>query len=232
MKKIYVSPSDQIHNEYGAGGTTEAIQCRKIAQALVASLVRRGFEAKTNLTANMQGRVDEGNQWGADLYVCIHTNAYNKKVSGTRLFCYSTDKQSAGYHACDSIMTALAPITPGTSDGISARPELYEIKKTNAPCVYIEVDFHDVNEVAMWIMAHTSEIAEAICKGICSFYDVSYATEVFDDVPEKAWYAEDVKWAAETGIIKGVGGNLFKPNEPCTRADVAAMLHRLYDYLK
>lgn len=171
-KKIYISPSDQVKNAYAAGNTTEAIQCRQIATLLVKALERHGFGAKTNLTGSMYDRVKESNNWEADLHVCIHTNAYNEKVAGTRLFCYVMNGE--GHKACKAVMARLAPITPGTSDGISARPELYECKVAYAPTVYIEVDFHDVDEVALWIINHKEEIAEAIAHGICDYFGVEY----------------------------------------------------------
>lgn len=172
MKKIYVSPSDQGKNEYGAGNTVEEVQCEKIATALVNALVRCGFEAKTDLLADMYARVSQSNNWGADLHACIHTNAYDGEVGGTRLFCYKLGGE--GHKACTAVMATLAPITPGTSDAITARPELYEVRVTNAPCVYVEVDFHDVPDIAMWIINHTTEIAEAICEGICNYFGVAY----------------------------------------------------------
>lgn len=173
-EKIYVSPSDQGRNEYGAGNTVEEVQCEKIATALVNALVRCGFEAKTDLTAGMYERVSQSNAWGADLHVCIHTNAYNGKVGGTRLFCYELG--SKGHDACKAVMATLAPITPGTSDAITARPELYECRVTEAPCVYVEVDFHDVPEIALWIIENTEAIAEAIAKGLCNYFDKAYIT--------------------------------------------------------
>lgn len=190
MKKIYVSPSDQVKNAYAAGNTTEAIQCRQIATLLVKALERQGFGAKTNLTGTMYERVKESNDWGADLHVCIHTDAYDEKpgekeVSGTRLFCYVMGGE--GYKACKAIMARLAPITPGTSDGISARPELYECRAAHAPTVYIEIDFHDVDEVALWIIDHKEEIAEAIAHGICDYFGVEYkAPATTHDKPQES----------------------------------------------
>lgn len=211
MAKIYVSPSDQVANTYAAGSTTEAIQCRKIAKLLVSALERCGFEAKTNITAGMQARVAESNAWGADLHICVHTNAHNGNVSGTRLFCYSMDGE--GYKACKAVMASIAPITPGTSDGISARPELYETRATNAPCVYIEVEFHDVDEVALWIIGHTDEIAEAIAKGVCNYYGVAYVEarketvdevtryQTINDVP--AWAKQETQELIDLGALRG-----------------------------
>ena len=185
MKKIYISPSDQTANAYAAGNTTEAIQCRQIAVAMVKSLTRQGFAAITNTTGSMRDRVQESDDWGADLHVCIHTNAYNEKVSGTRLFCYALGGE--GHKACKAVMNTLAPITPGTSDGISARPELYECRAAAAPTVYIEIDFHDVDEVALWIINHKEDIAEAIAHGICDYFGVTYkAPATTQDKPQES----------------------------------------------
>ena len=172
MKKIYLSPSDQTVNKYAYGDTNEAVQCRRIADALEKALKRCGFAVKNNKTDSMQARVRESNDWGADLHVPLHTNAYNGKVSGTRIFTY--DKSGKGYKCAKKIFEYLAPVTPGASESISVYDDLYEVKYTTAPCVYIESEFHDVAIVAKWIINHVGDIAEAICKGICAHFGVKY----------------------------------------------------------
>jgi len=47
----------------------------------------------------------------------------------------------------------------------------------------------------------------------------------FTDVPTGAWYADAVNWAAANGIVSGVGGNLFAPNDEITREQMAVMLN-------
>lgn len=170
--KIYLSPSDQVNNKYAAGNTNEAVQCRRIADACEVALKRCGFEVKNNQTASMAGRCTESDKWGAALHVPIHTNAYNGEVTGTRIFCYS--KASKGYKAAHAIFDALAPVTPGTSESVTANATLYETRIPSAPTAYIEVDFHDVPEIATWIIENVEAIGEAICKGICSYFGVKY----------------------------------------------------------
>ena len=173
--KVYISPSDQTANTYASGNTNEATQCREIAKLLVKALTRCGIKARTNIVASMANRVAEGNAWGSDLYVCIHTNAFNGKVSGTRIMVKALSGER--YKAAKCIFDSLSPVTPGNSENISARTNLYEINCTDAPCVYVEVDFHDVPTVAQWIINHKHEIAEAICKGICNYANVPYKPE-------------------------------------------------------
>lgn len=172
MKKIYLSPSEQPDNRYAYGNTNEKAVCCEISAYAEAALKRNGFEVITGTSTSLSARCNEADKWGADIYIPIHTNAYNGKVSGTRMFCYRMSGE--GYKACKAIYDVLAPITPGKSENIKARPELYEVKTPKAPTVYIEVDFHDVPDVAKWLIEHTEEIGEAICKGVCNHYGVTY----------------------------------------------------------
>lgn len=183
-KKIYLSPSSQTENKYAVGDTNEAAQCRKIAVKLETALLRCGFDVLAGYGGDMYSRVKESDNWGADLHVPIHTNAYNKKVQGTRIYCYDTSGE--GYRASKAIMATLKPITPGTSDSINAKQELYEIRKPKAPTAYIEVAFHDNEVEAKWIIENTEQIGEAICQGICKHYGATYTPkETLPAEPEK-----------------------------------------------
>ena len=174
MAKIYLSPSSQHENPYAYGGTNEAAQCMKIAQACEVALKRCGFNVAVG-GGTMYTRVPESNRWGADLHVAIHTNAANGKTTGTR--CYAWKTGGDGFRAAQAIFNVLAPITPGVSEGVFEQRGWYEIKNTKAPCAYVECEFHDVPETAKWIVEHTTEIGEAIAHGICNFDGVAYATE-------------------------------------------------------
>lgn len=48
----------------------------------------------------------------------------------------------------------------------------------------------------------------------------------FTDVPEGAYYAEAVRWAAEGGVTGGTAPGVFSPDLTCTRAQVVAFLYR------
>ena len=176
MAKVFLSPSNQYDNKYAYGNTTEGVQCGKIAEACKVALERSGIQVKLMHDESMQDKCNSSNAFGADLHVCIHTNAFNGKVSGTRMFSYNTNGK--GYKACKAIFSVLAPLTPGTSENIQANPEFYEIRVPAAPTAYIEVDFHDVPNVAKWIIGHTTEIGEKIAKGICNYFGIAYKSPV------------------------------------------------------
>ena len=181
-KKIYISPSSQPANTYAVGNTNEQEQCRRIAVALEKELDRCGFNSMAGISDSMYTRVPESNAFGADLHLPIHTNAFDGKVAGLRIMVSKTGDEAE--KIAKAIMATLAPITPGASDGISEYPGLYEVKNSNAICVYIEVGFHDNPEEAQWIIDHTQNIAAAIAKGLCRHYGVKYLPDNAETQPE------------------------------------------------
>lgn len=52
----------------------------------------------------------------------------------------------------------------------------------------------------------------------------------FMDVPSDAYYAKAVAWAEQNGIVDGIGGNQFAPNQDITREQLAAILYRYAKY--
>lgn len=48
----------------------------------------------------------------------------------------------------------------------------------------------------------------------------------FTDVDVNAYYADAVAWAAESGVVNGIGGNKFDPEGNVTREQIAAILFR------
>lgn len=169
---VYLSPSDQDGNAYAYGNTNEMVQCCRIADACEVALKRCGFKVYNNQTDTMEERVAESNRVGAALHMPIHTNGFNGVVAGTRIMSY--DLTGEGYKASVAVLDALAPVTPGTSENVSARPGLYEIRYSNAPCVYVEAEFHDVPKIAKWIIENVVLIGESIAKGVCAYFDVPY----------------------------------------------------------
>lgn len=177
-KKIFLSPSNQDGNRYAYGNTTEDVQCGKIAVACKAALERCGFEVKCE-------QYDTSNAWGADMHIAIHTNAFDGKTGGTRVFYFTNN--GYGNMASKAVYDRLKSLTPGTGDNISAYPGLYELKATTATAVYVEAEFHDVPEYAKWITEHTTEIGEAICKGVCDYCKVTYKEPAKQETPDRLY---------------------------------------------
>lgn len=52
----------------------------------------------------------------------------------------------------------------------------------------------------------------------------------FSDVPDNAWYADAVSWAATVGVTNGFEDGTFRPNDSLTREQMAAMLYNYAAY--
>ena len=181
MAKVYLSPSNQTDNCYAYGNTNEAVQCGKIADSCRIALERSGVTVQVGHMPSMQDKCKESNAFGADLHVPIHTNAFNGTVTGTRMFCLNSSGE--GMKACEAIFAWLAPITPGTSENIQVDASLYEVRVPSAPTAYVECEFHDNATTAKWIVEHTIDIGEAIARGICDYFGVTYKEK---EQPESA----------------------------------------------
>ena len=53
----------------------------------------------------------------------------------------------------------------------------------------------------------------------------------FADVTAERWFANAVSWAADSGVVTGVGGGRFDPDGLVTREQMAVMLYRMAAYL-
>ena len=175
-KKIYLSPSNQDGNTYKVDRTNEMVQCNKIATAAKAALERCGFTVKKAPQGqSMYTTVAHSNSWCPDLPLCIHTNACNGKITGGTMVMLH-DMGAGNKKAGTCILNAVAPITPGPDYSLVTRPELYELNATIGTAVYCEVEFHDTAQGATFIVNNTSKIGEAIAKGICNYFGVTYKT--------------------------------------------------------
>lgn len=219
--KIYLSPSAQPANNYAAGDTNEQVQCNRIAEAAKSALERCGFAVrKAPEGQGYKDSVAESNAWGADLHIPIHTNAGGG--AGTVVFVHGGTAKQMQY--AKPIYDEVQATSPGTTDyGVRVNSGLYELGYTTATAVYIECEFHDRADLAAWIIEHTTELGEAIARGVCIGAGVTYIA------PEPKPDPEPVKpetklareWVMATGISDGQN-----PDALCTREQAWVMLYR------
>lgn len=251
--KVFLSPSDQTRNTYATGGTSEDVQCGKIALAAKAALERCGFEVGLLQYATMAEKCAASDAMGAELHVPIHSNGFDGKVSGTRIFYFAAGGN--GQKAAKAILARLGAITPGAPDFTRAYPALYEVRVPKATTAYIETDFHDNPTVSEWIIGHTTECGEAICHGICDYFGVPYVSaggegndgndvlqaeferllreheKALEDNDAGKWSEQARAWAVANGIVNGIGtlpdGAInYAWEAHVTREQMVTMLHR------
>lgn len=177
--KIYLSPSAQPNNKYAYGNTNEQDVCNKIAEAAKTALIRCGFEAKKAAAGSMSNAIKESNAWGADIHIPIHTNA----GGGAGCEVYVSKKDDKHLKYAKPIYNAIAALTVSSDRGIKTNSGLAEINNTNAICIYCECEFHDNATRAKWIVEHTTDIGEAICKGVCEGAGKKYVAPAKAEAP-------------------------------------------------
>lgn len=219
--KIYLSPSAQPANNYAAGDTNEQVQCNRIAEAAKSALERCGFAVrKAPEGQGYKDSVAESNAWGADLHIPIHTNAGGG--AGTVVFVHGGTAKQMQY--AKPIYDEVQAISPGTTDyGVRVNSGLYELGYTTATAVYIECEFHDRADLAAWIIEHTTELGEAIARGVCTGAGVPYIAPEPKPDPEPVKPETELarEWVMATGISDGQN-----PDALCTREQAWVMLYR------
>lgn len=195
--KVYLSPSSQSDNKYSYGNWTEAQVCRKIADYAKIALERNDFTVKLAREGlNVQQRIAESNDWGADVHQPIHTNAGGG--DGTLVLCYAgctNDKYVKNVYA------SVSALTPTKDDGIRVNKGIAEIAGTVAMCPYLEVEFHDNSITAKWIVNNMRNIGEAIAKGYCKAEGKTYKSG--SNADEGTSHESGVLWRVQVGAYKG-----------------------------
>ena len=219
--KIYLSPSAQPANNYAAGDTDEQVQCNRIAEAAKSALERCGFAVrKAPEGQGYKDSVAESNAWGADLHIPIHTNAGGG--AGTVVFVHGGTAKQMQY--AKPIYDEVQATSPGTTDyGVRVNSGLYELGYTTATAVYIECEFHDRADLAAWIIEHTTELGEAIARGVCIGAGVPYIAPEPKPDPEPVKPETELarEWVMAAGISDGQN-----PDALCTREQAWVMLYR------
>jgi len=168
QKKIYLSPA-RHHKPCLVPGCSEAIHAEKIAQATERCLREMGYEVLCNdpSTERPLDHVRRANEWQADLYLALHTNA----GGGCRCTVYNSG--SAASQALSlTLAQAIGEVYPHTVrpnpsfPAERCRETWTELTDSRMPAVYCELWFHDNETDAAWGHSHIEELALALAKGI------------------------------------------------------------------
>lgn len=192
MPRIYLSPSTQESNLYVSGGSEEYYM-NLLADELIPYL-RANTIAYTRNTPQMTAvnSVRQANQGDYDFYLALHSNAAGPanvgKVRGTLVFYYPSSRQ--GKRAADIFAANLRQIYP-LPNNVRTTPTttLYEVARSRAPAVLIELAYHDNPQDAAWIVGNLPAIASNLAVSLTQFFGLPFIS------PSPQWWgAADISW--------------------------------------
>lgn len=183
MTKIYI---DQGHNPVNPNAGAEGNGLReqdlvfRIGEETAALLRANGnFDVKlsrptpetqigTSNASSLRMRVEDANQWGADYFISLHTNASEiSSATGSETFVFSAP--SAAFSLGESILEGLQQQTGLPNRGTFVRPSLYVLKRTNMPAVLVELGFITNPGDASLMLNSPQLFARGVYEGIVNY---------------------------------------------------------------
>ena len=181
--KVYI---DQGHNPVNPNAGAEGNGLREqdivytIGQELAALLRQNGnYEVRlsrptpqtqlgNSLTSSLVTRVQEANDWGADYFISLHTNASDlAAASGSEAYAYA--RPSAAFTLGEDILEQLSATTGLPNRGMRVRTNLYVLRRTSMPAVLVELGFITNPGDAALMSQQPQLFARGIYKGILQY---------------------------------------------------------------
>ncbi len=125
----------------------------------------------TSNSTSLSQRVNMANEWGAQWFISIHTNASeNPSANGSEVYVYN--RQSRAFGLAEDILEEITERL-GTKDlGVKENPSLYVLRRTDMPAILIELAFITNENDAVLLRDSRYAFAYAIYQGILDFFDI------------------------------------------------------------
>jgi len=130
-------------------------------------LKNRGYETKMSRTTNkfvsLTDRANMANEWGADYFISVHSNANeNPEVSGTETLYYPGSRR--GEALAKEVQNQMVLQLHRGNRGIIPRPNLAVLRLTKMPAILAELAF--VSNLEEAELLSTPEFRQAAAQGI------------------------------------------------------------------
>lgn len=177
--KVFINPGHAPGIDSGAvnaNGTQEAEVALKVGRLVSKYLENVGIVTVLLQSNSLNGEDEDAanpsicrtaNNSGADLFISIHCNAFNRQARGTECCIYGIGGESELLAGCiqQQIVKSL-----GTVDrGIKTRPKLTVLRCTSMPAVLVEMAFIDNDDDCRLLTEKADEFARAIARGITDY---------------------------------------------------------------
>lgn len=182
--KIFI---DQGHNPQKVNAGAEAFGLREQditynVGIYLANILNQDphFEARTSRnspdeilgttnTTSLETRVELANNWPANYFLSIHTNANtNPNINGTEIYVYQEYSQS--YYLSEYILDSIVNNLKTQNKGVRTRPSLYVLRKTKMPSLLIELAYLTNESDAFKLQNNQYQFSQAIYEGLITYF--------------------------------------------------------------
>lgn len=167
--KVFINPGHDINLDSGAVnpvyGTRECDVARDAGKMLARYLETAGCEVRTLQDDDLSLVCAESNNWGADVFVSLHCNAFNTVARGTETLYKSFNGQQLAQCIQDQIINSINTV----DRGVKKRDGLWVLNGTDAVAVLVEMAFIDNEYDHSLLMNDLDTIVRAIARGITDF---------------------------------------------------------------
>ena len=168
---------------------------KKLGNLLSSNGISVMYSRTTDKYVDLSERARQANEWGADLFVSIHTNAFNGSAYGTECYTHPTDSSVAkqlSTNVANTISSKLGLYNRGHKEA-----DFAVLRLTNMPAILIETAFIDNPTDANKLATKQDNFASAIYTAITgldinngsSNVDPSdlFKGELFQKVLDNSW---------------------------------------------
>lgn len=179
MKKVYI---DCGHGGYDSGAIGVNNVLEKNIVLAVGKMVevkckKCGIEVRMSRTTDkfqsLSYRTNDVNNWGADAFVSIHCNSFNKTAKGLETYCYKLKYRPLA----DAIHSEIKSAGLYNNDRGVKEGNLHVVRESNMDACLVELAFIDNVDDVKLLNNKQEEFAVAITKGICKHLGVKYVDE-------------------------------------------------------
>lgn len=235
MKKIGIDPGHGGNDPgaVAANGMQEKDVTLAVGLYLQSRLQDAGLEVVMTRTGDadvsLADRSQLLNREQVDLVVSLHVNSADSITANyisTFILAPGGQAEKIAYAIQPELVTAT-----GWPDGGVREANFYILRETDAPAVLVEMGFISNPTTASLLatVATRQALAQAIYKGLATY--LGLPADVPGDIRGN-WAEAAIRRVIAAGIMAGYPDGSFRPDQPATRAELAAALDRILDRLK